>query len=176
MLSASSVLSTGLVLGAWKVPNKKQLKWFNIFLLCCCYSLPSHVQLFVTPWTAACQAYLSFTISWSLLKLMSIKSMMPSNHLILCHPFLLLPSIFPNIRVFSNESALHMRSPNYWSFSHSPSNENSGLISFFSFTILHISLNVSNFSLSFPPVIFWLWLYSKQILRHKIEKLIWFFT
>ena len=86
----------------------------------------------VTPWTVALQAFLSFTISWSLLKLMSIESVMPSNHLILCHPLLLLPSIFPSIRVFSNESALHIRWPKYWSFSFSisPSNEYSGLVSF----------------------------------------------
>ena len=92
----------------------------------------SRVQLFVTPWSAARQASLSFTISQSLLKLLSIDSMMPSNHLILCGPLLLLPSIFPNIRVFSNESALHIRWPKYWSFSFniSPSNEYSGLISF----------------------------------------------
>ena len=85
----------------------------------------------MTPWTAARQASLSFTISWSLLKLMSIESVIPSNHLILCHPLLLLPSIFPSIRVFSSESALHIRWPNYWSFSFniSPSNEYSGLIS-----------------------------------------------
>ena len=85
-----------------------------------------------TPWTAAHQASLSFTISWSLLKLMSIKSVMPSNHLILCHPHLLLPSVFPSIRVFSSESVLHIRWPKYWSFSFSisPSNEYSGLISF----------------------------------------------
>ena len=87
------------------------------------------VQLFVTPWAAAGQTSLSFTISRSLLKLMSIKSVMPSNHLILCHPLLLLPSIFPSIRVFSNELALHMRWPKYWSFSFSPSSEYSGLIS-----------------------------------------------
>ena len=87
------------------------------------------IQLFVTPWTAAGQTSLSFTISRSLLKLMSVKSVMPSNHLILCHPLLLLPSIFPSIRVFSNELALHMRWPKYWSFSFSisPSNEYSGL-------------------------------------------------
>ena len=93
--------------------------------------LLSPVWLFATPWTAAHQASLSITISWSLLKLMSIKSLMPSNHLILCHPLLLLPSIFPSIRVFSNESALCIRWPNYWSFSFiiSPSNEHSGLIS-----------------------------------------------
>ena len=90
----------------------------------------SHVQLFVTPWTAACQAFLSITNSQSLLKLMSIESVMPSNHLILCHPLLLLPSIFPSIRVFSNESVLHIRWPKYWSFSISISNEYSGLISF----------------------------------------------
>ena len=84
------------------------------------------------PWTAACQASLSFTISWSLLKLMSIDSVMSSNHLLLCHPLFLLPSVFPSIRVFSNESALHIRWPKYWnfSFSISPSNEYTGLISF----------------------------------------------
>ena len=86
----------------------------------------------MTPWTTACQASLSITNSWSLPKLMSIKSVMPSNPLILYHPLLFLPSIFPSIRVFSNESALHIRWPNYWSFSFniSPSNEHSGLISF----------------------------------------------
>ena len=85
----------------------------------------------MTPWTAARQASLSFTISRSLLKLKSIESVMPSNHLIFCRPLLLLPSIFPSIRIFSNESALHIRWPKYWSFSFSisPSNEYSGLIS-----------------------------------------------
>ena len=92
----------------------------------------SRLRLFVTLWTAACQASLSITTSWSLLKLMSIESVMPSNHLILCRPFLLLPSIFPSIRVFSNESVLCIRWPKYWSFSFrvSPSNEYWGLISF----------------------------------------------
>ena len=92
----------------------------------------SHVLLFATPWTVACQASLSFTISQSLLKLISIESVMPSNHLILCCALLLLPSVFPSIRVFSNESALHIRWPKYWSFSFSisPSNEQPGLISF----------------------------------------------
>ena len=104
--------------------------------------LLSRVRLFVTPWTVAHQASLSFTISWSLLKLMSIESMMPSNHLILCHPLLLLlsifpilchpllflPLIFPSIRVFSNELALRIRWPKYWSFRISPSNEYSRLI------------------------------------------------
>ena len=92
----------------------------------------SGVRLFATPWTTAHQASLSSTNSWSLLKLMSIESVMPSNHLILCHPLLLPPSILPSIRVFSNESVLHIRSPKYWSFSFSisPSNEYSGLVSF----------------------------------------------
>ena len=86
----------------------------------------------MTPWIAACQASLSTTDSWSLLKLMSIESVMPSNHVILCHPLLLLPSIFPSIRVSSKESVLGIRWPKYWSFSFSisPSNEYSGLISF----------------------------------------------
>ena len=95
-------------------------------------SLLSHVRPFGTPWTAAHQASLSLIISWSLLKLISIVWVMPSNHLILCHPLLLLPSIFPSTRVFSNESVLCIRWPKYWcfSFSISPSNEYSGLISF----------------------------------------------
>ena len=100
------------------------------------FELPSSVQslscvwLFATPWTAACQASLSIINSQSLLKLTSIESVMPSNHLILCHPLLLMPSIFPSIRVFSNEPVLHIRWPNYWSFSISPTNEYSGLTSF----------------------------------------------
>ena len=92
----------------------------------------SHVRLFAIPWITARQASLSITNSRSLFKLMSIASVMPSNHLILCHTLLLLPSIFPSIRVFSNESTLRMRWPKYWSFSFSiiPSKEHSGLISF----------------------------------------------
>ena len=92
----------------------------------------SHVRLFVTPLWEARQASLSITNSWSLPRLMSIELVMPSNHLILSHPLLLLPSIVPSIRVFSNESALHIRQPKYWSFSFSisPSNEHLGLISF----------------------------------------------
>ena len=98
----------------------------------------SHVQLFPTPWTAACQASLSIVTSLStansqsLLIPMSIESVMPSSHLILCHPLLILPSIFPSIRVFSSESVLHISWPKYWSFSFriSPSSEYSGLISF----------------------------------------------
>ena len=94
--------------------------------------LLSHVQLFVTPWTATFQASLSFTTSWSMLRLMSIESVMPSDYLILCHPLLPLPSIFPSTRVFSNELALCIKWPKYWSFnfSISPSNEYSELISF----------------------------------------------
>ena len=92
----------------------------------------SHVQLLATPWTAACQASLSITNSWNFLKLMLIESVMPSNHLMLCCPLLLLPSILPSIKVFSNESVLHLRGLKQWSFcfSISPSNEHSGLISF----------------------------------------------
>ena len=91
----------------------------------------SHVWLFATPWTAAFQTFLSFTVSWSLIKLMSIESVMLPNHLILCFLFLFLPSVFSSIRVFSNESSLHIRWPKYWSFSFSisPSNEYSGLTS-----------------------------------------------
>ena len=105
--------------------------WFSHYSFAVVQSL-SHVQLFATPWTAACQASLSFTISQSLLKLMSIWSMMPSNHLILCRPLLLLPSIFPRIRVFTNESVLRIIWPKYWTFSFNihPSHEYSGLISF----------------------------------------------
>ena len=99
-------------------------KWLVVHLLC-------RVQLFVTPWTAACQASLSFTVSKGLLKLKSFESVMPSDQLVLCHP-LLLSSIFPSIKVFSNELALHIRWPEYlsFSFSISPSNEYSWLISF----------------------------------------------
>ena len=97
-----------------------------------CVQLLSHAQFFVNPWTVVRQASLSFSISWSLFRLMSIESVMPSNHLILCSPLLLFPSIFPSIRVFSKELALHIRWPKYWSFSFSisPSNEYSGLTTF----------------------------------------------
>ena len=106
-------------------------KTFFIFQFSSVQSL-SHVWLFATPWTAACQVSLSIASSQSLLKLMSLESVMPSNYLLLCRPLLLLPSIFPSIRVFSNESAPCIRWPNYWTFSFniSPSNEHSGLISF----------------------------------------------
>ena len=107
----------------------KQFSWEEWYYFVV-VQLFSHVWLFATPWTAACQASLSFTISQNLLKLMSIASMMPSNHLILFHPLLLLPSILPSIRVFSSESALCIKRPKYWSFSINPSNEYSGLISF----------------------------------------------
>ena len=117
-----------------KIKDKDFLRWCSIWYpeaLSSVQSL-SHVRLFATPWTAARQASLSITNSQSLLKLMSIKSVMPSNHLILYHPLLLLPLIFPSIRVFSNESALCIRWPKYWSFrcNISPTNELPGLISF----------------------------------------------
>ena len=106
--------------------------WGNEHIRFSSVQLLSHVRLFATPWTAAHQASTSITNSWSPPKLMSIESSMPSNHLILCRPLLLPPSIFPSIRVFSNESALHIRWSKYWSFSFSirPSNEHPGLISF----------------------------------------------
>jgi len=108
-----------------------QMALFNFCQFSSVQSL-SHVRLFVTPWTASRQASLSITSSWSLLKLMFIESVMPSNHLILCCPILLLPSIFPSISVFAKESVLHIRWSTYWSFniSISPSSEYSGLISF----------------------------------------------
>ena len=99
------------------------------FIFVVVVQLLTQVQLFIAPWTVAHQASL-FSISWSLLKLMSIESIMPSNNLILCCPLLFLLSIFPSTRVFSSELALHIRWPKYWSFSISPSNEYSGLISF----------------------------------------------
>ena len=105
---------------------------YNSFASVSSVQLIRHVQLFVAPWTTAHQASLSITNSWSLLKLTSIESVMPSSHLILCRPLLLLHSIFPSIRVFSSESVLHIRWPKYWSFSFSisPSNEYSGPVSF----------------------------------------------
>ena len=103
-----------------------------VFLIYVVLQLLSRVQLFATPWTVARQAPLSSTVSQSLLKSLSIELMMPSNHLILCCPLLLLPSVFPSIWIFSSKSALHIRWPKYWSFNFniSPSNEHSGLISF----------------------------------------------
>ena len=105
--------------------------------------LLSHVRLFATPWTAARQASLSFTISQSLLELMSIESVMSFNHRILCRPLLLLPSIFPSIRVFFKESVIHIRWPKYWSFSFSisPSNEYSGTDSFRMDWLDHLAVN-----------------------------------
>ena len=98
------------------LPLLKPLAITDVPIISIVVQLLSHVQLFVTPLTAASQASLSFTISQSFLKLTSIESMMPSNHLILCHPLLFLPSVFPSIRVFSNESTLHIKWPKYWSF------------------------------------------------------------
>ena len=114
------------------LPFRLSNRRFSVSLKVNSFQLLSHDRLFVAPWTAACQASLSITNSRSLLKLMSIESEMPSNHLILCHPLLLLPSIFLSIRVFSNELALRIRWPKFWSFSFnlSPSNEHPGLISF----------------------------------------------
>ena len=103
---------------------------FLLLLQCSSVQSLSCVWLFATPWTAARQASLSVTISQNLLKLMSVQSLKSSNHLMLCRPLLLLPSIFPSIRIFSNESVFHIRWPKYWSFSISPSNEYSGLITF----------------------------------------------
>ena len=105
--------------------------WLEVSVQFSSFQSLSCVRLFVTPWTAACQASLSITNSWSLPKLMSIESVMPSNHLILCRPLLLPPSIFLSIRVFSNESALPIKWPKYWNFSFnsSPSNEHPGMIS-----------------------------------------------
>ena len=117
------------------LPQLCCFSWSQIILInqsrWCCYSLPKLCPTHCDPMDATCQASFSFTISWSLLKLISIESVMPSNNLILCHPLFLLNSIVPNIRVFSNESALHIRWPKYWSFSFnvSSSNEHSGLIS-----------------------------------------------
>ena len=131
MLKKTSRLSLSFTFGAWVIPAGETGKRDSIEEDVVIQSF-SPVWLFVTPWTAACQASLPFTISWSLLKLMSIESVMPPNHLILCHPLLLLLSVFPSIRVFSNESAVRIRWPKYWSliFSISPSNEYSMLIFF----------------------------------------------
>ena len=116
-----------------KKQNKQQQQSYTLLgVTIGVVQLLSHIQLFAAPWPAACQTSLSFTISRSLLKLMSVESVIPSNHLILCFCLLLLPSIFPSIRVFSNETVLCIRWPKYWSFSFtiSPSNEYSGLVSF----------------------------------------------
>ena len=117
----------GLLCLWWMIPFFIR-KWSSLSSV----QLLNHVRLFAMPWTAVRQASLSITNSRSLLKLMSIETVMPSSHLILCRPLLLLPSILPSIRIFSNESTLHMRWPKYWSFSFSiiPSKEHAGLISF----------------------------------------------
>ena len=126
----NSAVATGLKKVSFH-SNPKERQCQRMLKLSSVQSL-SHVRLFPTPWTAAREASLSITYSWSLLKLMSIESVMPYNHLIFCRPLLLPLSIFPRFRVFSNESDLHIRWPKYWSFSFSisPSNEYSGLISF----------------------------------------------
>ena len=116
----------------WKDTCTKVFTVALFITIQCVVLSPSHAQIFVTPWIAACQASLSLIIFQNLTKFKSTESVMPSNHLTLCHPLLLLPSIFPNIRVFSNESPVHIRWPKFWSFSFSisPSKEYSGLISF----------------------------------------------
>ena len=125
---------TDSVNGWWtNTSNSWVIQWLSHihpFDYCCCCSVSKSRLTLCNPWTAAHQASLSFTISWSLLKFMSFELMMLLNYLILCRQILLLPSIFPSIRVFSNESALHIRWPRYPSFSFCPSNEYSGLISF----------------------------------------------
>ena len=138
----SSLPSLEVIALHYRIDFQCKFYWINMKMEKCltspCHTqfssvqLLSHVWLFGTPWTAARQAFLFITSSRSPLKLMSIESVMPSNHLILCHPFLLLPSIFLSIRVFSNKSVLCIRWPKYWSFSFniSPSNEYSGLIFF----------------------------------------------
>ena len=112
--------------------NSSNYKVKVFMILCCCCSVTQSVQLFAAPWTAAHHASLSFTVSRSLLRLLSVESLVPSSHLILCCPLLLLPSVFPSIRVFFSELAIHIRWPKYWSFSFTinSSNEYSGLISF----------------------------------------------
>ena len=110
----------------WSVEKKR----VRDTIVCVVVQSLSHVQLFAAAWTAACQATLTFTVSQSVLRFMSIESVMSSKHLILCHPLLLLPSIFPSIRVFISELVLHIRWTKYWSFSISPFNEYSELISF----------------------------------------------
>ena len=137
LIAPKRVIHRGTTRGHWKHRIYQSLHSSNMYIIIAYIFFSSvqslsHVQLFATLWTATYQASLSVTNSWSLLKLMSIKLVMPSNHLILCHLLLLLPSIFLSIRVFSNESVLCIRWPKYWSFSFniSPSSEYSGLISF----------------------------------------------
>jgi len=126
------LLQNWLTVGASETKNLAMTSWLSQSLLASSVQSLSCVRLFATPWTAASQASLSITNSWSLLKLISIELVMPSNHLILCCPLLLLPSIFPTVRVFPDESVLHIRWPKYWSFSFSisPSNDYSQLMSF----------------------------------------------
>ena len=149
----------------------KCLKIFviNVFLTVVVQSL-SCVQLLATPRTAACQASLAFHISRSLLKLMSIELMMPSNHFILCCPFLLLPSMFPSIRVFSNELVLCIRWPKYWSFSISPFNEYSGFICFgidqFDLLAIHGTLNSVLQHCSWKASILWCSAFFRVQLSH----------
>ena len=161
-----------------KCCHLQQYAWTWRFICRSSVQSLSCVRLFVTPWTTACQASLSMINSRSPPKPMSIESVMPSNHLILCRPLLFLPSIFPSIRVFPNESALHIRWPKYWSFSISPSNEHPGLISFrtdwldllavqgtLKSLLQHHSskiLNINSLALSFLYSLTLTWLLEKQ--------------
>ena len=128
-----------------------------VYIICIIHvQLLSRVQLFATPWIATRQSSLSITNSRNLLKLMSIESVMPSSHLILCHPLFLLPPIFPSIRVFSSETVLHISWPKYWSFSFSisPSNEYSGLISFY------MSISIAQFFKEWSCSILYVYIYT----------------
>ena len=136
---------------------------FSVNIFFSSVQLLSCVWLFATPWTAACQASLSITNSWSLLKLMSIELVMPSNHLILCRSLLLAPSIFPSIRVFSDESVLCIRRPKYWSFSISPSNEYSGLISFTMGNSKNKKMKLNNTHLTHLPASPGRWVSTKRL-------------
>ena len=137
-------------------PNNFPVSKLILSVEACFCSVLSHVWFFAIPWTAARQAFLFFTISWCLIKLMSIESVMPSNHLILSHHILLLSSILPSIRVFSNESVLRIRWPKYWSFSFSisPSSEYTGLISCINLLDL-ISLLSKELSSVFSSITIW---------------------
>ena len=156
----------GFCSDSYLIPRPQSTTFAIVQLLSC-------VRLFATPWTAARQASLFFTISLSLLKLMSLESVMPSNHLILCHPLLLLPSIFPRLRVFSNELTLHIGYPKCWnfSFSISPSNEYSGLISFSIdwFDLLAVQGTLKN--LLFGPPLFLIIIYRFLTMSYRHNKI-----
>ena len=162
------------VSACWKFCSN--LAWCSMYVV---VQLPSHVQFFVTLWTVAHQASLSFTISRSLPKFMTIESVMPSNYLILCHTLLLLVSIFSSSRVFSNESALHIRWLKFWSFSISPSNEYSGLISLWFKELSRVFSNTTVWKHQFLGAQCSLWSSSHictWLLEKKIALSIWMFV